>query len=130
MTAPVSDEPTGAELVEAIRAAAAAEGVPLLDFVRRMVKAPTSYLLQLAEAERPTPRTVSRVRALIAGAEIPRARRYDVSMAPEVRVSPVPPTLPVDRDPCFRCGVRGDLGCAHRPASRPVDPFRFARAAA
>lgn len=22
----------------------------------------------------------------------------------------------IDRDPCFKCGVRGDLGCAHRRA--------------
>lgn len=22
----------------------------------------------------------------------------------------------VDRDPCFRCGVRGDIGCEHTPA--------------
>jgi len=25
----------------------------------------------------------------------------------------------VDRTPCRRCGVRGDLGCAHRAASEP-----------
>jgi hypothetical protein len=25
----------------------------------------------------------------------------------------VPPTEPVDRDPCPRCGVRGDIGCGH-----------------
>lgn len=25
----------------------------------------------------------------------------------------VPPTLPVDRDPCQRCGVRRDIGCNH-----------------
>lgn len=25
----------------------------------------------------------------------------------------VPPTEPVDRDPCPRCGVRRDIGCGH-----------------
>lgn len=27
-------------------------------------------------------------------------------------VEALPP--PVDRDPCWRCGVRGDIGCDHR----------------
>lgn len=25
----------------------------------------------------------------------------------------IPPTDPVDRDPCPRCGVRRDIGCGH-----------------
>ena len=25
----------------------------------------------------------------------------------------------IDRTPCRRCGVRGDLGCVHRAASEP-----------
>lgn len=29
----------------------------------------------------------------------------------ELRI--VPPTDPVDRDPCDRCGVRRDIGCGH-----------------
>lgn len=31
------------------------------------------------------------------------------------------PTEPmiVSRDPCFKCGARGDLGCTHRPAAAP-----------
>jgi len=27
----------------------------------------------------------------------------------------------IDRTPCFRCGVRADLGCSHRAASTPYD---------
>ncbi len=27
-----------------------------------------------------------------------------------------PPPAPVYRDPCFRCGVRADVGCEHTPA--------------
>jgi len=34
----------------------------------------------------------------------------------------------VDRDPCFKCGVRKDIGCAHHPKSEPV-PLREALAA-
>lgn len=28
--------------------------------------------------------------------------------------------IAVTREPCFRCGVRGDIGCAHRPAQAEV----------
>jgi hypothetical protein len=28
----------------------------------------------------------------------------------------IPPTEPVDRDPCPRCGVRHDIGCHHSRA--------------
>lgn len=30
-----------------------------------------------------------------------------------------PMVTAVDRDPCPRCGVRGDIGCAHRPLAPP-----------
>lgn len=30
---------------------------------------------------------------------------------------PLPPVI--DRTPCFRCGIRADLGCHHQPASIP-----------
>lgn len=33
--------------------------------------------------------------------------------------APRAPMLRVDRDPCPRCAVRGDIGCAHRPAREP-----------
>jgi len=36
--------------------------------------------------------------------------------------------LVVDRDPCFKCGVRKDIGCKHHPKSEPV-PLREALAA-
>ena len=31
--------------------------------------------------------------------------------------APLPPVI--DRTPCFRCGIRADLGCHHQPASIP-----------
>ena len=30
---------------------------------------------------------------------------------------PLPPVI--DRTPCFRCGIRADIGCSHRSASIP-----------
>ncbi len=33
------------------------------------------------------------------------------------RREPLPPVL--DRTPCFRCGIRADIGCDHQPASAP-----------
>ncbi len=32
---------------------------------------------------------------------------------------PLPPVI--DRTPCFRCGIRADIGCSHRSASIPYD---------
>lgn len=40
-----------------------------------------------------------------------RTRRHT---APVVHMGKLPPR--VDRDPCPRCGVRGDIGCRHRVA--------------
>jgi len=38
--------------------------------------------------------------------------------APEM---PMPSQSLVSRDPCFRCGVRGDIGCEHTPEwAKPV----------
>jgi hypothetical protein len=31
--------------------------------------------------------------------------------------APLPPVI--DRTPCFRCGIRADIGCSHRSASIP-----------
>ncbi|MDZ7894190.1 MAG: hypothetical protein U5M50_04030 [Sphingobium sp.] len=42
--------------------------------------------------------------------------RDGIVSAGAVGRDPVPESAPVDRDPCFRCGVRGDLGCKHRRA--------------
>lgn len=50
-------------------------------------------------------------------------------VAPEREVKPVllpsawkaEPYVVVDRDPCFHCGARGDLGCEHQLASEPVE---------
>ncbi|MEK7342464.1 MAG: hypothetical protein AABZ73_01430 [Pseudomonadota bacterium] len=47
------------------------------------------------------------------------ARRQGIDVpVPSRRGETVPPPaagpLSIYRDPCFRCGVRGDIGCKHR----------------
>lgn len=31
--------------------------------------------------------------------------------------APEKPMMRVSRDPCFKCGIRADIGCEHRPAA-------------
>lgn len=48
----------------------------------------------------------------------PRPRPAPNFGEPDRRFRGLPPVDRfVDRDPCWRCGVRADLGCRHRPAS-------------
>lgn len=51
------------------------------------------------------------------------ARRHGIDVpVPSRRGETVPAApsgpLAVYRDPCFKCGVRGDIGCRHRPGGR------------
>ena len=41
----------------------------------------------------------------------------DQARTSKIDVATCPPIL--DRDPCFKCGARHDLGCVHRAASEP-----------
>lgn len=45
-----------------------------------------------------------------------RTRERDTAQAERTAARTLPPPSPVRRDPCFRCGVRGDIGCEHVPA--------------
>ena len=64
----LSDAPSGAELAAKIRREAELRGVTIGSLVAQLSpNNPTSYLAQLAIAKNPTPRTVNRVRALLAG---------------------------------------------------------------
>jgi hypothetical protein len=40
---------------------------------------------------------------------------------------PAAPLVLVERNPCPRCGVRGDVGCAHRRATpaQVIEPFKM-----
>lgn len=48
------------------------------------------------------------------GMKEPVRRQYNSRLGASEREPAVPDDfVPVDRTPCFRCGVRGDLGCEH-----------------
>lgn len=64
--------PSGADLVEELRAAAQAKGVPLKHFVTPLVTSTASNFIQcLGRSARPMGLTIAKVRALIAGAAPP-----------------------------------------------------------
>jgi hypothetical protein len=44
-----------------------------------------------------------------------RTRERDTAQAERTAARAAPPPPPVFRDPCFRCGVRADVGCEHTP---------------
>lgn len=120
-----SDRPTtGAELVNLIEREALRRGVGVVRFAAPLSPHPDSWLRQLAVARRPKPATVARIEALIAAEAVapPPPNHFQARLGP--RREPMhraggdiaPERLPprVDRDPCPRCGTRGDLGCGHR----------------
>jgi hypothetical protein len=45
-------------------------------------------------------------------------RSADFIAEREAREPLRPDVVPIDRDPCFYCGARGDLGCKHRAAAQ------------
>ncbi|WP_168727405.1 MULTISPECIES: hypothetical protein [Sphingomonas] len=101
---------TGAEAVAALKAAGEREGVHLHDLVRDLHKSPTTYVAQLARAARPQKATIEKLNARLAD---PRrfGKAAAESVAPEQPIPKVA-TASSSRDPCFRCGVRGDIGCS------------------
>ena len=54
---------------------------------------------------------LGRVRRI--GLSVPRGRRP----TPGKSRRPEPTQAPVNRDPCWRCGVRNDVGCVHSRAA-------------
>lgn len=71
----IGDQPSGQDLVDALRAAAAKRRVTLKGFVAPLVTSSAdNFLGQLGRASRPTQLTIDRVRALIEGKPIPPAR--------------------------------------------------------
>jgi hypothetical protein len=71
-----AERPSGAQLHAELLAAADAAGVPLPKFAQPLApRAPHGWLITLRQAAHPLPLTVERVRALIAGREIPESRR-------------------------------------------------------
>lgn len=111
---------SGAELVAALRAEASRRALPVEQFIRPIIgnKSPSGWLADVSRAHRPLARTIQRARELVEGRPVEPVRRYARQPgASRERVIPDPSgSIPdsVDRDPCFKCGVRGDIGCKHR----------------
>lgn len=116
---------TGNDLLLTIVAEAGRRGVTPKALIADLSPNPDTWLRQLAVAERPRQHTIDRVNALLRGEPVPPApennfqrRSYQLS-ARTAAVGPdrdPPADAPrVYREPCFRCGVRGDIGCAHQP---------------
>lgn len=107
---------SGMEVVSAIEAAAAQRGVDIVTFIRPITgnRGAQAWLGEVRRAHRPKAATIERIRELLAG-KVPAAPRPYVRQAGAGRAeTPITPlSEPVDRDPCFRCGVRRDIGCRH-----------------
>lgn len=117
----------GNHLLLAIIAEAGRRGVVTRSLIAKLSPYPHQWLQQVAAAKRPRQHTIDRVRALLAGEDVPlpppnnfQKRNYQLSertaaIGPD-RDPPIPEGPRLNRDPCFRCGVRADIGCAHQPA--------------
>lgn len=120
--------PTGEQLVDRLRTFAVAQGMSLQTLARQLSPEPAKWLQQLRIAQNPKPSTVQRIEALLAGRPVPPPPANNFQAPPAGRKAPmyiargplIEPDRPrVDRDPCPRCNVRRDIGCAHT-ASRLV----------
>ena len=117
---------TGLELGARIRRAAREEGLSIDRFAAALAPNPGSWIAQLEQASKPRPATIARFEALLAGKPVPAAPKVYFRKAPARTAEPTPhaariqaagssETLAhIDRDPCFRCGTRADIGCKHQ----------------
>lgn len=116
---------TGADLVAQIRAAAHRAGVPLERFAAPLSPNVSRWLCQTEAARQPKPYTIQRVNALLAGLPVPppppstfqHQPRRDIMLHVERGPALDDAPAPVDREPCWQCGIRADLGCRHRATS-------------
>lgn len=123
----ITDLATGPEIVAAIRQLAAEQNVSPIDLARELSPTPRRWLDQLVQAKQPKAHTLVRVRALLAGEPVPPPPTNNFQAVPRKNAAPAIPAKlefqrapilePIDRDPCFLCGVRGDVGCSCRRSS-------------
>jgi hypothetical protein len=112
---------TGAELADQILVHAQRTSVTLTTLLEPLSTDPSKWLNQLRAARRPKRSTVERIQALLEGRDVPRppANNFQTGGGAQAKRKAEPRLdaadfLPrVDRDPCPRCGVRRDIGCAH-----------------
>jgi hypothetical protein len=114
---------TGEELHTLLEQAARKSGLSLNEFVAPLAGKNTStWLKQLRIATEPRKHTVERITALLEGRAVPPPPPNNFQKSPprprlfsgERYVHPVNPPEPQDRDPCFLCGTRSDIGCRHQ----------------
>lgn len=139
----LSDDPTGPECARALRAVACARDMSPVELVRIAfgVRYPEDVIPRLEHNWRVMPRTIAIVRRLVAlapGDPIPgregpkprfhasvpvdgfrsqRAKRqahYAAQHLAEREALERRRAATVIAEPCFRCGVRSDVGCRHR----------------
>lgn len=115
--------PTGADLVAAIEAHAAAKGVRPFEIARLISSNPRKWLQATPAYKTPKPQTIARISALLAGEPIPASpptlNKATGRRSPDHLVRAFPVEIEaqprVYREPCFKCGVRADIGCRHQP---------------
>lgn len=100
------ENPTGADLLDALRRHAVSRGVTTKWLARQLSKQPSSWLIQLPQAKNPTQITIARVRALIAGEPIP-----------DLPSRRLPPRAPAASDPVFAGPSGAELAAAIRRAA-------------
>lgn len=113
--------PTGLQLYGELREFLTGKGIPQAEFCRR-TGITTALLANVRVASMPREETVDRIRcAITLWPNVSPALLSSSRRVPEIgvrqRVEPrigAADLLPrVDRDPCPRCAVRRDIGCAH-----------------
>jgi hypothetical protein len=123
MSAPrLSYGDSGARVYAVVAEAARQAKVSLTTFVRPIANNPASWIEQVRNAQQPRPGTIVRVNALLAGELVPEppagnfygGSKKVQAFQPSALTGIAPTSAPADREPCWYCGVRGDIGCSCR----------------
>lgn len=136
-TAPIGDGlPTGAALADAVRKAAQEAGQPVSVFAAALSSDPAAYLDQLARARQPLLRTVNRIRALLAGEDVPPVPKGAIRTPRTLAGEPVADTSQLLQEApapsassCGRCGARDGHACGCARPSRSFSAPAQANAA-
>jgi len=121
----IANDVSGPEIIEALDRMAVARNVTAFTLAAQLSRHPSTWLANVSAAKRPTRATIDRVRALLEGRPVPPPPANNFRPGPARRPTglanaPLPPlpaiVEPPSREPCFMCGVRGDIGCRCRSA--------------
>jgi len=93
----------------------------LLRAARAGARCPTNLALATLLGVRSSSIFIPELAATIRASKAPDGSKRETDRAEAItraeRREPLPPVL--DRTPCFRCGIRADIGCDHQSASAP-----------